>query len=139
MRRAEADRLALSSCSSSWFADAAAAGGLTRGEPGATGGWPAEGVAPAHAARAAPPSSAAARRRPGCRSRLFRSIEPSYPDPWCAVWLGIADATERRSGSLRYEPLSLQTMHAPRDVASIRLDNALALFDEFVRNTIKHP
>ena len=30
-------------------------------------------------------------------------------------------------------------MHAPRDVASIRLDNALALFDEFVRNTIKHP
>ena len=30
-------------------------------------------------------------------------------------------------------------MHAPRDVASIRLDNALALFDEFVRNTIKRP
>ena len=30
-------------------------------------------------------------------------------------------------------------MHAPRDVASIRLDNALALFDEFVRNTIKQP
>jgi hypothetical protein len=30
-------------------------------------------------------------------------------------------------------------MHAPRDVASIRLDNALALFDEFVRNTLKHP
>jgi hypothetical protein len=30
-------------------------------------------------------------------------------------------------------------MHAPRDVASIRLDNALALFDEFVRNAIKHP
>jgi hypothetical protein len=30
-------------------------------------------------------------------------------------------------------------MHAPRDVASIRLDNALALFDEFVRGTIKHP
>ena len=30
-------------------------------------------------------------------------------------------------------------MHAPRDVASIRLDNALALFDEFVRSTIKHP
>jgi len=30
-------------------------------------------------------------------------------------------------------------MHAPRDVASIRLDNALALFDEFVRNTVKHP
>jgi hypothetical protein len=30
-------------------------------------------------------------------------------------------------------------MHAPRDVASIRLDNALALFDEFVRNTNKHP
>jgi len=33
----------------------------------------------------------------------------------------------------------LRSMHAPRDVASIRLDNALALFDEFVRNTIKHP
>jgi hypothetical protein len=30
-------------------------------------------------------------------------------------------------------------MHAPRDVASVRLDNALALFDEFVRSTIKHP
>ncbi len=30
-------------------------------------------------------------------------------------------------------------MHAPRDVATVRLDNALALFDEFVRNTIKQP
>jgi hypothetical protein len=31
-------------------------------------------------------------------------------------------------------------MHAgPRDVAQIRLDNALALFDEFVRATVKHP
>ena len=31
-------------------------------------------------------------------------------------------------------------MHAgPRDVAQIRLDNALALFDEFVRNTVKNP
>ncbi len=31
-------------------------------------------------------------------------------------------------------------MHAgPRDVAQIRLDNALALFDEFVANTVKHP
>jgi len=31
-------------------------------------------------------------------------------------------------------------MHAgPRDVAQIRLDNALALFDEFVRHTVKHP
>jgi hypothetical protein len=31
-------------------------------------------------------------------------------------------------------------MHSkPRDVASIRLDNALALFDEFVRATVKHP
>ena len=27
----------------------------------------------------------------------------------------------------------------PRDVAQIRLDNALALFDEFVRATVKHP
>lgn len=27
----------------------------------------------------------------------------------------------------------------PRDVASIRLDNALALFEEFVRNTVKDP
>jgi hypothetical protein len=27
----------------------------------------------------------------------------------------------------------------PRDVAQIRLDNALLLFDEFVRATIKHP
>lgn len=26
-----------------------------------------------------------------------------------------------------------------RDVAQIRLDNALALFDEFVHNTVKHP
>jgi hypothetical protein len=31
-------------------------------------------------------------------------------------------------------------MHSkPRDVASIRLDNALALFDEFVRAAVKHP
>ena len=27
----------------------------------------------------------------------------------------------------------------PRDVAQIRLDNALALFDEFVQGTVKHP
>jgi hypothetical protein len=27
----------------------------------------------------------------------------------------------------------------PRDVAQIRLENALALFDEFVRNTVKNP
>src|SRR5206468_10858255 len=38
------------------------------------------------------------------------------------------------------EALSLRLMHAgPRDVAQIRLDNALALFDEFVHNTVKHP
>src|SRR3954470_6029039 len=31
-------------------------------------------------------------------------------------------------------------MHAgPRDVAQVRLDNALALFEEFVRATVKHP
>lgn len=30
-------------------------------------------------------------------------------------------------------------MQAVRDVAQIRRDNALALFDEFVRNTVKHP
>lgn len=31
-------------------------------------------------------------------------------------------------------------MHAgPRDVAQIRLDNALVLFEEFVRATVKHP
>jgi hypothetical protein len=31
-------------------------------------------------------------------------------------------------------------MHSgPRDVAQIRLDNALALFEEFVRNTVKDP
>src|SRR6476646_1195567 len=31
-------------------------------------------------------------------------------------------------------------VHAcPRDVAQIRLDNALALFDEFVHHTVKHP
>lgn len=31
-------------------------------------------------------------------------------------------------------------MHpGPRDIAQIRLENALALFDEFVRNTVKHP
>jgi hypothetical protein len=36
--------------------------------------------------------------------------------------------------------LSLPTMHAgPRDVAQVRLDNALALFDEFVHSTVKHP
>src|SRR5687768_3642651 len=38
------------------------------------------------------------------------------------------------------EALSSSPMHAgPRDVAQIRLDNALALFDEFVHNTVKHP
>jgi hypothetical protein len=38
------------------------------------------------------------------------------------------------------EALSLRLMHAGhRDVAQIRLDNALALFDEFVHNTVKHP
>src|SRR5258706_7526466 len=31
-------------------------------------------------------------------------------------------------------------MHpGPKDVAQIRLDNALALFDEFVDHTVKHP
>jgi hypothetical protein len=36
--------------------------------------------------------------------------------------------------------LSLAIMHtAPRDIAQIRLDNALALFDEFVRSTVKDP
>jgi len=31
-------------------------------------------------------------------------------------------------------------MHAgPRDLAQIRVDNTLALFDEFVHNTVKHP
>jgi len=30
-------------------------------------------------------------------------------------------------------------MQAVRDVAQIRRDNALALFDEFVRSTVKHP
>lgn len=31
-------------------------------------------------------------------------------------------------------------MHSgPRDIAQVRLDNALALFDEFVRHTVKHP
>ena len=31
-------------------------------------------------------------------------------------------------------------MHAgPRDVAQVRLDNALVLFEEFVRATVKHP
>ena len=31
-------------------------------------------------------------------------------------------------------------MHtAPRDIAQVRMDNALALFDEFVRNTVKDP
>ena len=29
--------------------------------------------------------------------------------------------------------------NAPRDVAQIRLDNALRLFDEFVAATVKHP
>ena len=27
----------------------------------------------------------------------------------------------------------------PRDLAQIRFDNAMALFDEFVRATVKHP
>jgi hypothetical protein len=32
-----------------------------------------------------------------------------------------------------------RSMSSPLDLAQIRFDNALALFDEFVRNTIKHP
>lgn len=36
--------------------------------------------------------------------------------------------------------LSLRIMHpGARDVAQVRLDNALALFDEFVRHAVKHP
>jgi hypothetical protein len=39
-----------------------------------------------------------------------------------------------------HEDLSCSTMQSgSRDVAQLRLDNALALFDEFVHNTIKHP
>jgi hypothetical protein len=39
-----------------------------------------------------------------------------------------------------HEDLSCGTMQSgSRDVAQLRLDNALALFDEFVHNTIKHP
>jgi hypothetical protein len=38
-----------------------------------------------------------------------------------------------------HKALSLRSMQAVRDVAQIRRDNALALFDEFVRNTVKHP
>jgi hypothetical protein len=38
------------------------------------------------------------------------------------------------------EALSLPLMQtAPRDIAQTRLDNALALFDEFVRSTVKDP
>ena len=38
------------------------------------------------------------------------------------------------------EDLSLRIMNSgPRDVAQIRHDNALILFDEFVRATVKHP
>lgn len=43
---------------------------------------------------------------------------------------------ERR---LRNAGLSLGNMSSPLDLAQRRFDNALALFDEFVRNTIKHP
>src|SRR3954471_18391379 len=43
-------------------------------------------------------------------------------------------------GHLLNKPLSSGSMQSgPRDVAQIRLDNGLALFDEFVRNTIKDP
>jgi hypothetical protein len=39
-----------------------------------------------------------------------------------------------------HKALSSEIMHAGhRDVAQIRRDNALALFDEFVRNTVKDP
>jgi hypothetical protein len=38
------------------------------------------------------------------------------------------------------EDLSSQPMHSrPRDVAQIRLDNAMTLFEEFVRSTVKDP
>src|SRR5439155_697838 len=45
-----------------------------------------------------------------------------------------------RDAQQRNKALSSTLMHAGhRDVAQIRLDNALALFDEFVHNTVKHP
>lgn len=40
---------------------------------------------------------------------------------------------------LRKRGLSLRPMSATPDLAQIRLQNALVLFDEFVHNTIKHP
>ena len=40
---------------------------------------------------------------------------------------------------LRKRGLSLRPMSATPDLAQICLQNALVLFDEFVRNTIKHP
>jgi hypothetical protein len=43
------------------------------------------------------------------------------------------------SGQINQD-LSLRSMHpGPRDIAQVRLDNALALFDEFVRHTVKDP
>lgn len=46
----------------------------------------------------------------------------------------------RRQLELVKEALSSEFMESgPRDVAQIRLDNALALFEEFVRHTVKDP
>ena len=44
-------------------------------------------------------------------------------------------------GSRRSDKSHLSFRHAdePRDLAQIRFDNAMALFDDFVRATIKHP
>src|SRR3954463_2471592 len=68
-------------------------------------------------------------------------------------WTGSAAACADRHPQLRRhaggghslelllnKALSSASMQSgPRDVAQIRLDNALALFDEFVRNTVKDP
>jgi hypothetical protein len=44
-----------------------------------------------------------------------------------------------RQDALAQGRFIIRTMPSPPDLAQIRFDNALALFDEFVRNTIKHP
>src|ERR1700758_2564663 len=98
MRRAEADRLALSSATLSSAAAEAAGSGLASGEAGSEGGWPPGGVAPAQAFSAVD-SNRAKRRAEGRRNRRVNGIGSWYPEPLSAPLLAGSAAARRRAGT----------------------------------------
>src|SRR5206468_11545857 len=77
-------------------------------------------------------------RRSGSRRRCSTCPCASRsPKARSRTWTSWSTRSSSAEGN---ERLSSGSMHSrPRDVASIRLDNALALFDEFVRATVKDP